>query len=150
MTTASDATHYAISDGATVSMASLGFDGRTVTLTTSVLSPSTTYTLTVNDVEDLVGNEIVPNSQALFTPALGVLAHWPLDEGAGASASDTSGNGYMGFLTNGAAWTAGARLNAVDLDGTDDYVDVGMIDISGTAIQPAPAAPAPPSRPAPP
>ena len=134
VTTASDATHYAISDGATVSRASLGFDGRTITLTTSVLSPSTTYTLTVNDVEDLVGNEIVPNSQALFTPALGVLAHWPLDEGAGASASDTSGNGHMGFLTNGAAWTAGARLNAVDLDGTDDYVDVGMIDISGTAM----------------
>jgi hypothetical protein len=132
--TASDAANYAVSAGVTVSAAALGLDGRTVTLTTSTLSPNTTYTLTVNDVEDLVGNAIVPNSQATFTPAIGVVAHWPFDEGAGATAADSSGNGQTGTLTNGASWTAGARLNAVDLDGANDFVDVGMIDVSGSAM----------------
>ncbi len=132
--TASDAANYAVSDGVVVSAASLGLDGRTVTLTTSTLSPNTVYTLTLNGVEDLAGNAIIPNSQATFTAAIGVLAHWPFDEGAGATAADTSGNGQTGTLTNGASWTAGARLNAVDLDGSNDFVDVGTIDVSGSAM----------------
>jgi hypothetical protein len=34
-------------------------------------------------------------------------AGWHFDEGSGTSASDYSGNGKTGTLTNGATWTAG-------------------------------------------
>ncbi len=59
----------------------------------------------------------------LPTTALPV-AHWKFDEGSGTSASDSSGNGNTGVLTNGVQWGAGKLSNAVSFDGVDDYVRV--------------------------
>jgi hypothetical protein len=50
--TATNTANYTIDKGITVSAASLGGDGRTVTLTTSALTPDTTYTLTVSNILD--------------------------------------------------------------------------------------------------
>jgi hypothetical protein len=64
----------------------------------------------------------------------GLIAHWPLDEGTGGTAGDTSGNGHNGLLQGpGIAWMAKGKFNAaVHFSGTD-------------LISVAPFPPAPPS-----
>jgi hypothetical protein len=49
---------------------------------------------------------------------------WRFDEGAGTTASDSSGMGNNGTLRNGPQWVAGKYLNALQFDGVDDYVEV--------------------------
>jgi hypothetical protein len=55
----------------------------------------------------------------------GLVAYWPLDEGAGDTTSDVSGNGSDGTLNGGPTWTEGKLGGALDFDGNDDYVDCG-------------------------
>ncbi len=52
LASATNTTHYAISGGVTVTAATLSADQRTVTLTTSVQSGGTVYTLTMNNLAD--------------------------------------------------------------------------------------------------
>jgi len=54
-----------------------------------------------------------------------LVGYWSFDEGSGEMAKDGSGNGNDGSLENGTEWTAGKFGDAVQFDGTDDYVDVG-------------------------
>jgi hypothetical protein len=67
--TANVAGNYALDQGAQVTAARMGQDGRTVTLTTSTLSPGVTYTATVSNVRDsaTTPNTILPNSTKTFT-----------------------------------------------------------------------------------
>ena len=58
--TAQDVANYTISDGITISGATLGNGGRGVTLATSTLTEDFTFTLTVDNLEDLAGNVIAP------------------------------------------------------------------------------------------
>src|SRR5207249_2741530 len=73
---ATKASNYTLNNGATVLAANFADDARTIVLTTSVLSPGRTYTLTVNGVKDraTTPNTIAPNSQKTFT-----LDYTPLD-----------------------------------------------------------------------
>jgi hypothetical protein len=132
--TAEDPSSYAISHGVTTSAATLEADSETVTLTTSTLAEGIIYTLTVNEVEDLGGNPIAPETQVPFVfvqdPA-GLVGYWPLDEGTGTLTLDASGNGHTGTLVNGPQWTTGPILA---FDGVDDYVDVGLLDVPGGAL----------------
>jgi len=135
-TTGETIANYTISDGVAVGNAMLGEDDQSVTLAVTPLSQGIVYTLTVNNVEDLAGNPIAPNSEATFVfvdgePTDGLIAHWPLDQAAGAIAIDATGNGRNGTLTNGAGWISGPALA---LDGNDDYVDVGTLDIAGEGL----------------
>ncbi|MCL5097329.1 MAG: hypothetical protein M1608_07345 [Candidatus Omnitrophica bacterium] len=63
--------NYAINNGVTVSQATIGSNSQTVILTTSPITPGAqAFTLTVNGVQDLVGNPIAANSQVpLSVPA---------------------------------------------------------------------------------
>ena len=88
-----------------------------------------TFTFTAND-----GSGVSNEATVSITVTSTIFAHWPFDEGAGTTAADVSGNGYTGTLSNGAAWTTGALSKAVSLDGVNDYVDVGVIDVAGTAM----------------
>lgn len=67
----------------------------------------------------------------------GLALYWALDDGtSGAtptSASDTSTNGITGTLTNSPTWTTGQIGNAVDFDGTDDYITVADTDVLDVA-----------------
>jgi hypothetical protein len=69
--------------------------------------------------------------------ALGPVAAWAFDEGAGSSAGDATGNGHVGALTGGAVWTtAGRHAGALEFDGVDDAVVVtndGTFDL-GTSM----------------
>lgn len=55
------------------------------------------------------------------------VASWKFEEGLGTTASD-SADDHDGTLTNGPIWTTGKVGGAVELDGTNDYVDVPHSD----------------------
>ncbi len=78
------------------------------------------------DIADLlVLAEEWPNDSVID----GAIAYWNLDETAGSIASDSSGSGYDGTLTNmdDSDWVAGKTGNALDFDGVNDYVTVGGV-----------------------
>src|SRR5690606_17633270 len=56
-----------------------------------------------------------------------------LDETSGTTASDASGSENDGSVS-GAGWTSGKVGGALEFDGTDDYVDLGTMDVSGSEI----------------
>ena len=53
-----------------------------------------------------------------------LVAHWKFDDGSGATAQDSSGNGYDGTLFGEPKWVAGQIGGALEFDGTDDYVEL--------------------------
>jgi RHS repeat-associated protein len=55
----------------------------------------------------------------------GLKGYWKFDENSGTTATDSSGNSNTGTLSSGAAWTTGQSGTATNLDGVDDYVQVG-------------------------
>ena len=52
------------------------------------------------------------------------VAHWTLDEGAGATAADSAGSGLTGTLVGGQSWAVGPVAGALALDGVVDHVVV--------------------------
>jgi|GEM_PF-1888086 len=62
-------------------------------------------------------------SKALNQP----VGYWKFDEGSGLVASDSSGSGNTGTLTNGPLWVGGISGKALSFDGVDDYVEVSDI-----------------------
>ncbi|HHI94771.1 MAG TPA: DUF5011 domain-containing protein [Gammaproteobacteria bacterium] len=69
VSSASNIANYQVNLGTTVSAATLSGDGRTVTLTVSPLTEATTYTVSVNNVQDMAdsANIIMANSSQMFT-----------------------------------------------------------------------------------
>ena len=63
----------------------------------------------------------------------GPVAHWKLDETVGPAAVDSAG-GHDGTWTNGPVPVAGALDGGLDLDGSNDYVDAGSFDVTGSGI----------------
>jgi hypothetical protein len=67
----------------------------------------------------------------------GLVAHWPLDEGQGSSASDVTGNQNEGALVNGPSWVeesapiSGVNPSALRLDGADDRVELSIRTLPG-------------------
>jgi hypothetical protein len=65
----------------------------------------------------------------------GLVGWWKLDEGAGTTASDSSGNAHNGTLTSGATWATGKiGLFAVNLDGLSGALDTGSSTIVNNSI----------------
>lgn len=61
---------------------------------------------------------------------LGLTAYWSFNEGTSTAATDFSGNGRNGTLTNmdaNASWVAGKRGKALFFDGTNEYVTTGQL-----------------------
>lgn len=58
------------------------------------------------------------------------IAYWNLDENTGTAANDRSGNGNTGTLNNQIRWFPGKIGQAIGLNGTTQYVDLG--DMSST------------------
>jgi hypothetical protein len=63
-------------------------------------------------------------TNTVFNPAAGLVTYWKFDEGAGAIAGDSSGNGNTGTLVNAPAWTVGKLGQALLFDGLTNYVSV--------------------------
>lgn len=87
------------------------------------LEPSTQYHF-VARVIDNVGN-VSPVSNVAVATTLPVdppEAHWSFEEGEGTTVGDSSGNGNVGVLTNGARWVEGTIGGALELDGSGAFV----------------------------
>jgi Concanavalin A-like lectin/glucanases superfamily/PKD domain/Carbohydrate binding module (family 6)/PA14 domain/Bacterial Ig domain len=73
---------------------------------------------------------IVPRSQFFPAPASGssssLKGHWKLDEGSGTLISDSSIFNNQGSLVNGPTWITGRIGSALNFDGSNDYVQVGV------------------------
>jgi hypothetical protein len=65
---------------------------------------------------------LVCPSWAQIDPSL--VGWWRLDEGAGTTAADSSGNGNNGDIVGDPAWVVGQIGKALQFDGDDDYVEV--------------------------
>jgi hypothetical protein len=76
-----------------------------------------------------MGLVLVPVAQA------SLIGRWTFNEGSGTTAFDSSGNGNNGTINGGASYVNSAGLYALDLDGVDDWVDMGnpaLFDITGS------------------
>ena len=69
-----------------------------------------------------------PDSNESLSTAL--QAYLSFDESEGTAAYDSTGNGWDGSLANGTQWDAGVFGNAVELDGSNDYISLpsGAVD----------------------
>ncbi len=89
------------------------------------------YRITATDAS---GNTTVGEDQTFTTESTefppGLVFSVPMHEGAGNTVFDNSGNNLNGSLTNGPSW-AGTTLV---FDGVDDYVDMGNVDVPGSAL----------------
>ena len=75
--------------------------------------------------------ETLESRLLLAADPLGITAGYAFDEVSGTAAADASGHAIVGTLTNGPTFTAGKYGNAVLLDGTNDFVNLG----NPTALQ---------------
>ncbi len=66
---------------------------------------------------------LLTNATSAADPSLA--GWWNLNEGSGSVARDSSNNGNDGTLQGGPNWVAGKIGNALEFDGTDDYVNCG-------------------------
>jgi len=64
----------------------------------------------------------------------GLVGHWKFDEGSGTVAGDSSGLGNNGTLTNGPVWGVGKVGGALSFDGSDDYINLNTLNVSGSAL----------------
>ncbi|MEE9412742.1 MAG: LamG-like jellyroll fold domain-containing protein, partial [Methylococcales bacterium] len=99
--------------------------------TTASFSVEGDYVL---DLEATDG-ELTTNAQVTITVNAttgsgDLLGYWMLDDGSGTVASDSSGNGNNGTLTNGPIWNGSELV----FDGENDYVNLGTLDVSGSEM----------------
>lgn len=66
-------------------------------------------------------------------PAAQLLAHWPLNEGAGMSAADRTGS-HHGSLAGGVTWVEADGRRALRFDGDDERVELGTLDIESSQL----------------
>jgi hypothetical protein len=78
------------------------------------------YALTAQQVQQLYQ----ATSGGAPAATTGPIVHLAVDEGTGASAADSSGNGNNGALQNGPTWTAGKSGGALNFDGNNDTLYV--------------------------
>ncbi len=103
-----------------------------ITLDNLELGKSYHYRVRARDAE---GNE-TSSEDFTFTVAGGatednLVAHWQGDTGTKTTVFDSSGNGFVGHLKNGATLLPN---EGVKLDGIDDHMDLGKLDATGNAI----------------
>src|SRR5215213_2642355 len=55
----------------------------------------------------------------------GLVGNWKFDENSGTTAADSASSNNTGTLSSGASWTTGQSGAATNLDGVNDYVQVG-------------------------
>ncbi len=97
--------------------------------TTSYIDTDVVAGTTYHYVVSAVGPDGESADSAEATPLI-LHAYLNYDETSGTTASDVTGNGWDGTLISGPTWTAGKYHNAVNLDGSNDYVSLpsGVVD----------------------
>lgn len=89
--------------------------------------------LTINNVSAIgnsmtftvgTGTPATPTPTPTAPPASNPVTWYKFDETSGTTAYDSSGNGRNATLVNGPTWVVGRLGNAVNLDGSNDYVSM--------------------------
>ncbi|QGQ93939.1 hypothetical protein EHS13_02975 [Paenibacillus psychroresistens] len=114
------------SDGTSVNVGKLQNDGRAGTILTFPNKSVTWVKFTVNSVKSGVENIGLSEFEVYnfpFPPTAPPIGYWAFNESSGTSASDSSGFTKTGTVS-GAAWLAGHNANALNFDGTNDYVSI--------------------------
>jgi hypothetical protein len=66
-------------------------------------------------------------TKSIVATNTGLVGYWSLDDATGTTATDSSGKGSTGTLTNGPVW-AGAKLGkGLKFDGGNDFVNLGNV-----------------------
>lgn len=93
---------------------------------TGVASGNTTIQASVGSISNTAALAVVANLP-------GLVGWWTFDEGSGTTAGDSSGSGYTATLENGVTWVPGKIGDAVSANGTNQYVYMPGINLSGTS-----------------
>ncbi|MDZ7611403.1 MAG: LamG domain-containing protein [Candidatus Moranbacteria bacterium] len=67
----------------------------------------------------------------------GLVGYWSMEEGSGTQVGDMSGNGNHGTMQNmdpATDWVTGKYGQGLDFDGSDDYVDANIPEISSVPL----------------
>ncbi|MBV9258788.1 MAG: twin-arginine translocation signal domain-containing protein, partial [Ktedonobacteraceae bacterium] len=64
------------------------------------------------------------SSQVAYAATPGLVGYWPLDNGSGSSATDTSGGNHNGTLHGNASWVTGKMGTALSFNGHSTTVDI--------------------------
>ncbi len=97
---ATTAGNYSIDHGASVGSAVMSSDPAVALIRVTGMTPGTTYTLTVQNVQDLAStpNPLSPNPSMVVIEQ-GLHTWFRMDEATGTTANDSSGNGRNGTLS---------------------------------------------------
>lgn len=89
---------------------------------------------TQGSTTDGPGGDTGGGNEVATCPSIpGLAGYWKMDEGAGNTASDSSGGGNSVSLKNGVAWDLGKVYGAVKLDGSDDFLESNQVfDVTTT------------------
>ncbi len=74
---------------------------------------------------EIMARDWLDKDEFLDAGAAGFIAYYPLDEGAGTTAADVSGNGNNGTFVGNPLWASGQIVGALHFNGTNDCVDLG-------------------------
>ncbi|MFO0793489.1 MAG: C25 family cysteine peptidase [Candidatus Brocadiaceae bacterium] len=89
----------------------------------SLTDGDTIIMVTATDGAGNTGTDTITVSYSETPTSSGLSALYTFDEGSGATAHDTSGNGNNGTI-NGAAWTGGKYGSALSFNGASSYVSI--------------------------
>ncbi|NQX58109.1 glycoside hydrolase family 9 protein [Paenibacillus qinlingensis] len=95
------------------------------------LGSHTYYIRTTDNFTDVVSTASQPGPT--FTSTTN--GYWKFDEASGTSTLDASGNGRIGTLVSGPTRGSGKVSGAIQLDGINDYVQVGWGQLSGNSAR---------------
>ena len=70
----------------------------------------------------LLSADSVPEPEPVDPGTEGLVAHYAFEN----DANDSSGNGHNGTIMGDPQWVAGMNGMALDFDGTEDYIDIGL------------------------
>ncbi|WP_261301642.1 LamG-like jellyroll fold domain-containing protein [Paenibacillus andongensis] len=95
------------------------------------LDPDTIYYYKVGAAGGSASNAVSAQTGGTSVIDAGMMNWYKFDESSGTTTFDASGSGGSGAVNGGASWVNGYSGNAVDLDGTDDYVSLPSGVVSG-------------------
>lgn len=105
-----------------------------VTLRTEVIAEDTIHTLTLNHLQDRMGQNIAANTQV--TLALGPVVWLPFDEGAGDTAIDAMGLLPPVSLLSGTSWGAGRHGSGLQTTGAGGLFLISHSDATAMQFNP--------------